>query len=252
MAELAGERALVLRPAPQGARLADELRALGAEALHFPTMTIEPLPTPELPAGAPELLVFISPNAVQHGTAVLQAAPASGVAAIGRGTAAALAEAGRPASILPESGYTSEALLAHPQLRRVQGRTVWIVRGRGGRALLGETLRARGARVSFVEVYARRLARPTPAQCRRARRLLTADPPAWVVATSPETWHNLFELLGSGTGVARLVSSSDRVIQLAEGREAAPETLRTPGPDNRAVIDTLLQWSRNRAAARDG
>lgn len=252
MTELAGQHALVLRPSPEGAELANALRRLGADALHFPTITIEALPAPPLPETAPDLLVFISPNAVRHGGTALAAAPQATVAAIGQGTAAALQAAGRAPTVVPEAGYTSEALLAHPALERVHGRTAWIVRGRGGRALLGETLRARGARVQFVEVYARRPARPAPTLSAHARRLLGADPPAWVVATSPETWRNLFELLGESTGVVRLVTSSDRVIQLAQRRTAAPETLRTRGPDNRAVIDALLQWARNRAAARDG
>ena len=54
-----------------------------------------------------------------------------------------------------ESG--SEAVLELPALgaERVKGRTVLIVRGEGGRELLGQALEERGADVQYLEVYRR-------------------------------------------------------------------------------------------------
>ena len=43
--------------------------------------------------------------------------------------AAALAAGGAPADIVPEAGFTTEALLEHPQLNLVAGLRVQIVRG---------------------------------------------------------------------------------------------------------------------------
>ncbi|MGS9164769.1 uroporphyrinogen-III synthase, partial [Salmonella enterica subsp. enterica serovar Infantis] len=47
----------------------------------------------------------------------------------------------------------SEALLQLPELQNIAGNRALILRGNGGRELLGETLTALGAEVSFFECY---------------------------------------------------------------------------------------------------
>ena len=42
-------------------------------------------------------------------------------------------------------------------LGALAGKNIFIIRGKGGRALLGDTLSARGAQVNYVEVYKRAL-----------------------------------------------------------------------------------------------
>ena len=58
----------------------------------------------------------------------------------------------------PRGRFDSEGLLACPQLdaRRVAGRLVAVVKGEGGRDLLGKELRRRGAEVIEADVYRRR------------------------------------------------------------------------------------------------
>ncbi len=57
--------------------------------------------------------------------------------------------------VVPESGYSSEALLALPALETVKGEKIIIFRGGQGRNLLEQTLKARGASVDCCELYRR-------------------------------------------------------------------------------------------------
>ena len=105
-------------------------------------------------------LVFISANAV-----TMHSYYADGVkmgqfksmriAAIGKATAQALALAGLPVDLVPESGFSSEALLAMPQMQQMKDQNCLIVRGEGGREELATTLRSRGANVEYLDVYKR-------------------------------------------------------------------------------------------------
>jgi len=59
------------------------------------------------------------------------------------------------AVVVPESGYSSEALLVLPALNAVQGEKIIIFRGGRGRDLLEQTLTSRGAIVDCCELYRR-------------------------------------------------------------------------------------------------
>lgn len=201
---LTGRVILVTRPARQGERLAGLVRAAGGEPYVFPTLAIEPV---AISAHAAALLerpdvfswaLFVSVNAVAHGLPLLPAPgawpPGLRVAAIGAGTAAALREGGVPLVLAPSVGGDSEALLGLAPMQQVSGQRVLVFRGVGGRELLAETLRARGAQVEYVECYRRMLpaADPAPLRARLRRGELAA-----VTAASAEALANLLALAGA-------------------------------------------------------
>lgn len=166
-APLAGRTIVVTRPQAQAAPLAEAIVAAGGTPLVFPLLEIAPAddPAPLAEAagrlGGYTLAVFISPNAVDYALPVLLASqPWPGgliPAAVGQGTVKALAAHGVTGCIAPTERFDSEALLALPQLaaERMAGRRVAIFRGDGGRELLADTLRERGATVDCITCYRR-------------------------------------------------------------------------------------------------
>jgi len=157
---------LVTRPSPAGDELVSRLRTLGQVAWSFPL--IEFSPGRELPLltshlaslQAGDMLFALSQHAVEFAHARLQQEgqrwpDAPGYFAIGRTTALALhTESGKDIRY-PLDREISEVLLQLPELQNVVGKRALILRGNGGRELLGDTLRERGAEVTFCECYQR-------------------------------------------------------------------------------------------------
>lgn len=157
----------VTRPREQAGSLAQGIKALGGNVLLFPVLDIAPVWAPDrfddvaARLGDFDLAFFVSPNAVRYGLDALLARrdwPGSlAVATVGKGSERALAERGFAWVVAPASGFDSEAVLALPEFAAdaIRGRRVLVLRGDGGRDLLGETLRARGATVEYLSCYCR-------------------------------------------------------------------------------------------------
>lgn len=156
---------LVTRAAHQAGHLCDLIEMQGGRTYRLPVLEILPPGNGQTLAAVRarlsdyDLAVFVSANAVRMAFPALgpvrQWPQQLGVAAIGRQTAAALDAAGVTVSIVPQAGFTSEALLALDGMRDVDGKNILIVRGEGGREYLARELRERGAQVDYAEVYRR-------------------------------------------------------------------------------------------------
>lgn len=255
--DLTGLSVLVCRPAGQCEALATGIEAAGGHAVCLPAIEIEPVsPEPAAvrrlhEADSDDVAVFVSRNAVRHGARWLAPDSRPSLAAIGPSTLRALEGTGLPVDIRPD-GFDSEALLAHPDLREMKGRRVFILRGRGGRETLARELSRRGAAVAYLEVYRRR--RPAPPADAVAKLLAAwlAGGEAVYTATSVETLDNLVAMAGETgheTLLARpLVTASGRVVQRAQEIGHHGERLVASGPDDPSLIEALARWRAGRPA----
>jgi uroporphyrinogen-III synthase len=248
-APLAGRVILVTRPVHQSAALAEGIRAAGGEALLFPALEIVPLDPHSLASQLSRLsdydmAIFISPNAARFGMAAVREVATVPdeieVFAVGPGTAKTLETLGIPRVTVPP-GQDSEALLALPQLEQVAGKRIAIFRGVGGRPLLADTLRARGATVDYVECYRRR--RPDADAGPLLQRWTEVSA---VTIASAETLHNLAAMLGDGG--ADLLRATPLFVPHAKIAEAAlmfgmAQVIVTAGGDA-GLLQGLINWFR--------
>lgn len=248
---LAGTGVLVTRPAHQADALCALIESAGGRAVRFPTLVISAAPD----AGAAraalaacthyDWILFVSANAVDQAMALRPAAdwPAGlRCAALGMGTVRALIRHGLTAQLVAPPPHDSEALLAMPPLQALSGQRLLIIRGVGGRELLGETLRARGAQVDYAEVYQR--TRPDS----DTRDILAA----WargaidiMTVTSAEALRNLVAMLGE-SGREQLLRTplvvvSGRMVQQALTLGFTSPRLAEAAGDA-ALLAALIAW----------
>lgn len=227
-ASLQGLTVLVTRPEGQADSLARAIVAAGGKAIKLPLLGIQPISEPaamdvlrELVQSLDryDLLVFISTNAARHGIEWIdrywpQFPAGVEVMAVGPATAAELAPLGCPVQVSP-SGMQSEDLLALPRLQQVRGQRIGLIRGAGGRELLAETLRARGAMVDYLEVYRR--TEPAP-EGDTAARIIAAGRVNAICVTSGQILDSLVHLVDirrTGVMAMPLVVPSERIRQRA-------------------------------------
>jgi len=250
-APLAGRGILVTRPAHQAQELSRQIGDAGGRAILFPVIEIvdvddlQPLLAVIQRLEQFDLAIFISPNAVDKAMNLIASRgalpPGLKIAAVGQGSARELKRFGVGGVIAPQGRFDSEALLALPELSDVAGRRVVIFRGEGGRELLGDTLRARGAELTYAECYRR--GRPSADAAALLRAWARGEVDA-VTVTSGEGLHNLFDMLGKlGQQWLRktpLFAPHARVAQAA--RELGIATVVTTGPGDEGLFAGLREY----------
>lgn len=258
---LSGIGVLVTRPREQAESLCALIEAAGGRALRLPLLDIAPI---DDPAPAAKLfarrkpwdwLIFASANAVRFTLAIhggsFSPPESTRVAAIGQATAETLNKAGIRVDLIPKPQFNSESLLASPEMTNVTGKSVLIVRGEGGRAHLGQTLKARGAEVAYAEVYRRMLPEGDIAHWVDLWRQGGIDV---VVITSGEALNNLASLLGEAKHEfaerTPLVVIGTRVEQLARDQGWRRVTSAEPASDQ-AITEAIIRLFKTRNAAPD-
>lgn len=248
---LDGITVVVTRPAAQAERFIDLVRAAGGRCIAYPTLRIERL---ELDAGTLGLVrarpwdwaVFTSANAVEFGLGQLPTPLARRHAAIGRATARALAGRGVTVAARPDNA-SSEGLLELPEFADLAACRLLLVKGSGGRELLRDSARARGAEVLELEVYRRSVARPTPSAVARLHAALSSDDPLVIAATSVETLESLLEQVAATDGPAlrsrTLLVPGARVAAAAAGRGWQGAIIEAGGAEDEIMLTALTGFA---------
>jgi uroporphyrinogen-III synthase len=200
---LAGRHVVVTRPAGQAAHFATALTGQGAIPVLYPVLEIRdienvaPVLDVAIRLDSFDLAVFVSPNAIEKALALIlprRPWPAGlRVAALGKSSERELARHGIHDVISPPLRFDSEALLDLPELTDVEGRRVIIFRGDGGREVLGDTLKARGATIEYVTCYRRTRPQLDPAPLLKLWEVGQLDA---VTLTSSEGLRNFHEMIG--------------------------------------------------------
>ena len=245
---LSGRGILVTRPARQAAGFAQKIAALGGAPVIFPAIVILPpddrVAVERAHAALPayDIVIFNSPNAVEYGVPNAGGWPQRlAVFAPGPGTAEALAAAGLIGVRIPATTFDSEGLLELPELADVRGKRVLILRGEGGRELLADSLRARGAQVDAVACYRRAQPRSDVQGLAEAFRAGAIDV---VTITSSEALDNLWSLANESIRAAwrarPTFAPHPRIV--ARARDLGLSAVATTGGDA-GLIAGLLEWA---------
>ena len=157
-------RVLVTRPADQAGALVDALRASGATVVIYPTIEVveppdwDPFDQAFAKVAPGDWVVLTSPSAVRMAAARLRSTGRLSVlaqlqiAAVGPGTAAALAAEGLRATLVPDPGRRNQEGLADALDQVPAGARVVFARALEGRDALARALAARGVHVETVPV----------------------------------------------------------------------------------------------------
>jgi len=205
---LFGRRVVVTRPRAQAGGLAALLEEQGADVVAFPTIVLvppaDPAPLARAVAAAHtyDWIVFTSVNGVRAFFDRLAAAERDV-----RDLASVRLAAIGP-ELLPEE-YRAEGLLAALGSEELRGQRVLLPRAEGARAVLPETLAARGAEVD--EVIAYRAVRPPEGDVESLRAALATGAVDALTFTSSSTVRNFVAMVGADE-LRRLVRAGRPVV----------------------------------------
>jgi len=245
---LTGIGIAITRPIDQAKKLAKLIENAGGLPILFPLIAITPLNDySEFEAvineiGGFDWAIFISSNAVQNGMPrlVKHGIPANlKFAAIGPVTAAELNTFSIKQVLTPQHRFDSEALLALSEMQNMQGKKVMLFRGIGGRDVLGDTLKSRGAQVTFAECYQR--VNPQT-NCDLLAQLYSEKKLHGIVVTSSEAMRCLLDLAAECDWLKNitLFVNHARIAELP--LQMGLKVCITEAPRDEAMLEKLLSY----------
>lgn len=254
--KLDGLSVLITRPSLQQHSLSEKISSAGGKPLSLPLIEIVALEnSSEIDSTRRavqdldrfSLLIFVSSNAAQIGGELIndywpQFPVGIEVIAIGKTTADTVIRQLACSVTSPEQGSDSEAVLALPLLQTVTDKRIAIFRGKGGRELLANTLRERGAEVAYIEVYSRKPVSYSPTEIMT---FLSENACDVITVHSGESLQNLVEQSADNINqitLLPLVVPSQRIAEQARQIGFA-EVICANGADDEAMLEALQQLS---------
>lgn len=259
---LQGLNVAITRPAEQAQSLCDAVESHGGVAIRFPLIAVSALQDYQAfdqqitRLQHTDWAIFISTNAVDFAMPRvlknLEKNPSKNhgalpenlrFAAIGHQTAGALGKYGVHKVLIPQGRYDSETLLALPEMQDVAGKTFAIFRGVGGRELMAETLKARGASVYFAESYQRVNPQQNTALLKTQWLKNQLDA---VIVTSSEAMRYLLDMADNDEWLRNitLCVNHERIAELP--RQLGLKVLVASTPGDEAMLECLAVLAESR------
>ena len=213
---------VVTRPLAQANSLVRRIHALQDDSLvvqQIPLLDIQPINFDIPPMNQFDGIIFISSNAVQHFYSSNEylnqkhAFKHSQLLAVGDNTANSIELVTAQTAIFPQQ-MNAEGLLQLPNLQSIAAQNWLIVKGKGGRQIIKDTLIERKAIVTEIDVYQRKLP-----DLNDQKKIINAQAkqPVWLI-TSNEAMSNLYRILGLAEKPqhrTQIIISSDRLAAQA-------------------------------------
>lgn len=239
----------VTRPADQASSLCTAINEHGGNAISFPLLAIAALDNYQTfeqqlnRLDSTDWAIFISSNAVDYAMPLLLKKlgkiPAHlKFAAIGHQTAKSLAAYGVAEVLVPQSRFDSETLLALPEMLDVSAKTIAIFRGVGGRELMAETLKARGADVYFAESYRRINPQANTDLLQQQWQQNKLDA---IVVTSSEAMRYLLKMANNAQWLRHITLCVNHERIAEQPRQLGLKVLVAQAPGDEAMLQCLSQ-----------
>lgn len=244
---LSNKTILVTRPVGREQHLCHLIEQAGGSVIHYPVIHIQPLAESEIvqlrqlqeKLHEYSMAIFISRTAVEQGLHYFPALPEHlTIVSIGSKTSESLQQNKIDIDIeAPEHNTESLLQTAEFQQPDITGQQVLIFRGEGGRALLGDTLRHRGAKIRYVETYKRALPSLLPLTKKQIESLDA------ITVSSNEGLENLITLMQGAEQVYNipLVLPSRRTAMLA-GQYGFKTIITAQNATDDATLSALNQY----------
>ena len=239
---------LVTRPKPEGEELCERIRKAEGHPIFLPTIEIVPIESTFFQDQIKTLIhfdwvIFTSPQTVYQTIPLIKKIwpvfpEQCRVAAIGESTAELLKKNALPQPIFPKEDWRSEGLLALPEFDQIKDKKIAILCGENGRAWLAEALSSKGATITLMIAYRRKL--PKIDLAAYIDILPKID---MMICTSNEILRNLQILFQSHWEIVqrkKIIVVSERMVQYAKGM-GFRKIILAKNASHDAIMSTLLQ-----------